>query len=91
MLRQLFPPSVRIEITAMDTALPVQLDRSEFELMILNIAANARDAMPDGGVFSGAVSPAARERVEIGSSSRSSAPRTPATAPAWVCRLQDGS
>ena len=51
MLRQLFPPSVRLSLNCPGQPLPVRLDRSGFELMILNIAANARDAMPDGGDF----------------------------------------
>lgn len=51
MLRQLFPPTVRVESTADAMSLPVRMDRSELELMILNIAANARDAMADGGRF----------------------------------------
>ena len=50
LLRQLFPPSVQLELSGQELA-PVWLDRSEFELMILNIAANARDAMPHGGRF----------------------------------------
>lgn len=32
-------------------ALPVLVDRAGFELALLNIAANGRDAMPDGGRF----------------------------------------
>ncbi len=56
MLRQLFPPSVRVEFFAGDASLPVRMDRSELELMVLNIAANARDAMPDGGRFAVTVS-----------------------------------
>jgi len=51
MLRQLFDSGVRVEMTASGDVLPVTLDRNEFELMVLNIAANARDAMTAGGVF----------------------------------------
>lgn len=51
MLRQLFNTNVTLELTDADGPLPVRLDRNEFELMVLNIAANARDAMPGGGVF----------------------------------------
>ncbi|QSX74502.1 histidine kinase [Lysobacter arenosi] len=51
MLRQLFPASVRVELPDNLHAHPVRVDRSEFELMVINIAANARDAMPDGGTF----------------------------------------
>ncbi|GAB3349462.1 sensor histidine kinase [Lysobacter tyrosinilyticus] len=64
LLRQMFPPSVRLELEPGDMPVPVRLDRSEFELMLLNIAANARDAMPDGGAFIGRVA-LTHGRVEI--------------------------
>ena len=51
MLRQLLPASVQLQLPSAGDGLPVHFDRSEFELMVLNIAANARDAMPDGGHF----------------------------------------
>lgn len=52
LLRQLFDTRVRLHLRAGVEALPVRLDRSQFELMVLNIASNARDAMVDGGDFS---------------------------------------
>jgi signal transduction histidine kinase len=52
MLRQLFGPDVRVAVTAEPgLRFPVRMDRGQFELVVLNIAANARDAMPDGGRF----------------------------------------
>ncbi|QJX02816.1 hypothetical protein HML84_16950 [Alcanivorax sp. IO_7] len=51
MLRQLFDPRVRIELTLPERALPVRIDRGQFELAVLNVATNARDAMPEGGHF----------------------------------------
>lgn len=51
MLHQLFPSSVCLSLDAGDVPLPVHIDRSELEMMLLNVAANARDAMPDGGRF----------------------------------------
>lgn len=51
MLRQLFPDDVRIEAQAAEGEVPIRFDRGQFDLVMLNIAANARDAMPDGGVF----------------------------------------
>ncbi|MCD9027969.1 sensor histidine kinase [Luteimonas sp. BDR2-5] len=51
MLRQLFPAQVRVRIEAGDDGLHVRLDRASFILMMLNIAGNARDAMPGGGTF----------------------------------------
>lgn len=52
MLRQLFPRSVELDLPDGASPMLVQMDRGEFELMILNVAANARDAMPGGGRFS---------------------------------------
>jgi signal transduction histidine kinase len=52
LLRQLFDTRVRLQLRPGSETLPVRLDRSQFELMVLNIASNARDAMPDGGDFS---------------------------------------
>jgi two-component system NtrC family sensor kinase len=40
-MRRDFPP----------TLWPVEVDETEFELALLNIAVNARDAMPNGGTF----------------------------------------
>jgi signal transduction histidine kinase len=65
MLRQLFPPTVRLEFAAVDAPLAVRMDRSELELTVLNIAANARDAMPDGGRFAVTITRADGDEVEI--------------------------
>lgn len=51
MLRQLFGAATRVSLDMADETLHVRMDRGQFELMALNIAANARDAMPDGGRF----------------------------------------
>ena len=51
MLRQLFDGETRVRLDTTDAALPIYMDRGQFELMTLNIAANARDAMPEGGQF----------------------------------------
>jgi len=51
MIRQLMGAGVKIEV-AVDEGLPAVLfDRLQFDLMILNVAANADHAMPDGGEF----------------------------------------
>ena len=51
MLRQLFGAATRVSLDVGDEALHVRMDRGQFELIALNIAANARDAMPEGGRF----------------------------------------
>lgn len=65
MLRQLLPRSIGLELPAPAGPLPVRLDRSEFEMTILNIAANARDAMAGGGRFQVLLSAGDDRTVEI--------------------------
>jgi len=55
-MRPMLNSSLRGDITVTidlpDELWPVQADIAEFELALVNIAVNARDAMPDGGSFS---------------------------------------
>ncbi|MCC4307831.1 response regulator [Alcanivorax marinus] len=62
MLRQLFDPRVRIELALPADSLTVRADRGQLELAVLNVATNARDAMPDGGHFRLAVDSVLDER-----------------------------
>jgi signal transduction histidine kinase len=55
MLRQLFPQTVHLAFELPSEPLLIEFDFSQFELAVLNIASNARDAMPDGGTFEIAV------------------------------------
>jgi signal transduction histidine kinase len=49
MLRRSLGPNVRICTTLDSDAPPTQVDPNQLELAILNLALNARDAMPEGG------------------------------------------
>jgi signal transduction histidine kinase len=49
MLRRSLGPTISIEINVSATLPPVRVDPHQFELALLNLALNARDAMPDGG------------------------------------------
>lgn len=68
MLRQMFDPRVRIAFDPPAQPLAVWLDRHQFDLLLFNIAANARDAMHAGGTFVLRVGPdrdARRVRIEL--------------------------
>lgn len=49
MLRQLVPDNVRLSMNLPSVAEGVVFNREQFELALLNLTANARDAMPHGG------------------------------------------
>ncbi len=51
LLRQAVGEAVTVEVIAPDAALPVHLDRTQLETALLNLAVNARDAMPGGGTL----------------------------------------
>jgi two-component system NtrC family sensor kinase len=48
-LRQSVSADIEIEIRAPQQKVPVKIDPDEFEIALLNLTLNARDAMPDGG------------------------------------------
>lgn len=51
MLRQLLGPEIRLGLQTPAVPLPIHMDKGNFELMVLNIAGNARDALGDEGTF----------------------------------------
>jgi PAS domain S-box-containing protein len=51
MLRRTLDQRVRIEVAVEPACPPVQADPGQLESALLNIAINARDAMPDGGTL----------------------------------------
>ena len=66
MLRQLFGRGIRLRMEdASARALRVRMDRGQFELMVLNIAANARDAMNSEGIFTITMDSDADERFAV--------------------------
>jgi two-component system cell cycle sensor histidine kinase/response regulator CckA len=52
LLRRLIGEKVQLELTHGRDLWPVKVDLSQFEQVIVNLAVNARDAMPDGGTLS---------------------------------------
>ena len=70
MLAGVLGKDVRLEITAGAGQAGVLIDRSELERFVLNLAINARDAMPSGGTFTvqtraGLRGPGGAELVEL--------------------------
>jgi signal transduction histidine kinase len=49
LLRQTLGPAIELQLEVADAGLPVLADPTQLELAILNLAINARDAMPNGG------------------------------------------
>jgi two-component system cell cycle sensor histidine kinase/response regulator CckA len=50
-LQRLVSGRIQLVVKLFGEPLPVYVDPSQIELMIMNLAINARDAMPDGGVL----------------------------------------
>jgi two-component system NtrC family sensor kinase len=52
MLQSSLRGNIKVDVRVGESVWPIMVDASEFELAVLNIAVNARDAMPNGGVIS---------------------------------------
>jgi two-component system, cell cycle sensor histidine kinase and response regulator CckA len=52
MLRRLLSSQIGIKVSLASDAQPVYVDVSQVEMMIMNLALNAQDAMPQGGLLS---------------------------------------
>jgi signal transduction histidine kinase/ActR/RegA family two-component response regulator len=51
MLRRTLGPSIRVNYRLAEELWPATADPTQFELAVLNLAINARDAMPSGGIL----------------------------------------
>ena len=65
MLRHLFPETVEVRVDLPAQEQPVFFDPQQLELVLLNLASNAAEAMPGGGIFTLGVAAHGVDRVEI--------------------------
>lgn len=56
LLERLVSEDIRVDTSVPDEELVVRMDRTQFEQVVINLAVNARDAMPAGGTLSLVVS-----------------------------------
>ncbi len=52
LLRRLLSDQIQLEVSAAPNPQPIYADVSQIEMMIMNLAVNAQDAMPEGGQLS---------------------------------------
>jgi PAS domain S-box-containing protein len=52
LLQPLLGEQIALEISTTDPSWMIQIDPGQFEQLLINLAVNARDAMPDGGTLS---------------------------------------
>jgi PAS domain S-box-containing protein len=52
LLQPLMGEQITLEISTIDPSWMIQIDPGQFEQLLVNLAVNARDAMPDGGTLS---------------------------------------
>lgn len=71
MLRQLLSEQIQLQVSLAAEPQPVYVDVSQIEMMIMNLAVNAQDAMPEGGRLSIATASRAVPAAENGADENS--------------------
>ena len=84
LLRQTIGSSIEVELDLPDRAMVARIDHGEFEQALLNLAVNARDAMPDGGRLTISVCASDTPCREIASSAATATRGQPVSSPSWV-------
>jgi PAS domain S-box-containing protein len=75
MICESFPRNIKIVVRVADDLWPVTGDPSQLHQVLLNLAINARDAMPNGGILSLCASNVALDPKELGTSRETTAGR----------------
>jgi PAS domain S-box-containing protein len=75
MMRDTFPRNIKIEVDVSTDLWPITGDPSQIHQLMLNLAVNARDAMPSGGVLRLSATNVALDPRDLGSSRESTAGR----------------
>ena len=52
LIRRVIGEDIELSISLSEKALPIKADKSQIEQVLMNLAVNARDAMPEGGTLS---------------------------------------
>ncbi|HEY5658838.1 MAG TPA: PAS domain-containing protein [Myxococcota bacterium] len=51
LLQPLLGEQIELQVSTIEPSWPIQIDPGQFEQLLVNLAVNARDAMPDGGTL----------------------------------------
>ena len=84
LLRQTIGSTIEVELDLPDRPMVARIDKGQLEQALLNLAVNARDAMPEGGQLTIAVCASVTPCREIAPSAATATRGQPVLSPSWV-------